>query len=160
VRNCGPTPRPEWGLWSGAFLAYIWPMLNRRRFLNDLTRHEAYLCSHLREISKRCRISSVLISGISAGRRTWMDASDAELEKAASYVEKNDAGVNPRFKWPVAVSQLLACSLLLVRSPARKILQRGARIIGQRITQNNFQSHNKLAVIFHAIWGEISREAK
>ena len=79
---------------SGVYLA----MLNRRRFLNDLTRHEAYLCSHLREISKRCRISSVLISGISAGRRTWMDASDAELEKAASYVEKNDAGVNPRFK--------------------------------------------------------------
>ena len=79
---------------SGVYLA----MLNRRRFLNDLTRHEAYLCSHLREISKRCRISSVLISGISAGRRTWMDASDAELEKAASYVDKNDAGVNPRFK--------------------------------------------------------------
>lgn len=67
-------------------------MLNRRTFLNDLTRHEAYLCSHLQEISKRCRISSVLISGIIAGRRTWMDASDAELEKAASYVEKNDAG--------------------------------------------------------------------
>ena len=51
-----------------------------------------------RSISKRCRISSVLISGISAGRRTWMDASDAELEKAATYVEQNDAGVNPRFK--------------------------------------------------------------
>ena len=33
------------------------------------------------EISKRCRISSVLISAIIAGRRTWMDASDAELER-------------------------------------------------------------------------------
>jgi hypothetical protein len=79
---------------SGVYL----DMLNRRTYLNDLTRHEDYLCSHLREISKRCRISSVLISGISTGRQTWMDASDAELEKAASYVEKNDAGVNPRFK--------------------------------------------------------------
>jgi len=79
---------------SGVYL----DMLNRRTFLNDLTRHEAYLCSHLREISKRCRISSLLISGIIAGRRTWMDASDAEMEKAASYVEKNDAGVDPWFK--------------------------------------------------------------
>jgi hypothetical protein len=66
-------------------------MLKRRAFLNDLTRHEAYLCSHLREISKRCRISSVLIGGIIDGRQTWIDA---ELAKAANYVEKNDVGVD------------------------------------------------------------------
>jgi hypothetical protein len=69
-------------------------MLKRRAFLNDLTRHEAYLCSHLREISKRCRISSVPIGGIIDGRQTWIDASDAELAKAANYVEKNDVGVD------------------------------------------------------------------
>jgi hypothetical protein len=69
-------------------------MLKRRTFLNDLTRHEAYLRSHLREISKRCRISSVLIGGIIDGRQTWIDASDAELAKAANYVEKNDVGVD------------------------------------------------------------------
>jgi len=75
---------------SGVYLR----MLNRRTFLNDLTRHETYLSSHLQEISKRCRISSVLISAIIDGRRTWMDASDAELAKAASYVEKNDVGAD------------------------------------------------------------------
>ena len=96
VSECGPTAgmRPLVRRVSGVYLG----MLNRRTFLNDLTRHEVYLCSHLREISKRCRISSALISGIIAGRRTWTDASDAELEKAASYVEKNDAGVDRRFK--------------------------------------------------------------
>jgi hypothetical protein len=36
----------------------------------------------------------VLISGIIDGRQTWMDASDAELAKAASYAEKNDAGID------------------------------------------------------------------
>ena len=82
--------RPLVWLVSGVHLR----MLNRRTFLKDLTRHETYLCSHLQEISKRCRISSVLISGIIDGRRTWMDASDAELAKAASYVEKNDAGAD------------------------------------------------------------------
>ena len=66
-------------------------MLNRRTILNDLTRHETYLHSHPREISERRRISPVLIDGIIAGQRTWMEASDAELEKAASYVERNDA---------------------------------------------------------------------
>ena len=40
----------------------------------------------------------------------------------------------------------VAVSQLLVTSPAPKILQSGAQIIGQRITQNNFQSHNKLAL--------------
>jgi hypothetical protein len=69
-------------------------MLNRRAFLNDLARHETYLYSHLREISKRCRISSVLIGEIIAGRRTWMDASDAELDKVASYIEKNDTAID------------------------------------------------------------------
>jgi hypothetical protein len=66
-------------------------MLKRRTSLNDLARHESYLNSHLQEISKRCRISPVLIGGIIAGRRTWVEASDAELQKAASYVDKNDA---------------------------------------------------------------------
>ena len=61
--------------------------------LNDLARHETYLCSHLREISKRCRISSVLINGIIAKRRTSIDASAAELKKVASYAEKNDANI-------------------------------------------------------------------
>jgi hypothetical protein len=69
-------------------------ILNRRTSLNDLLRHESYLYSHLREISKRCRISPALISGIIAGRRTWMEASDADLQKAASFVEKNDAVVD------------------------------------------------------------------
>ena len=68
-------------------------MLKRRTSLNDLARHESYLNSHLREIAKRCRISPVLISGIIAGERTWMEASDAELQKAATYVDKNDAHV-------------------------------------------------------------------
>ena len=39
-------------------------------------------------------MSSVLIGGIIDGRQTWIDASDAELAKAASYVEKNDVGVD------------------------------------------------------------------
>jgi hypothetical protein len=34
------------------------------------------------------------MSGIVEGRRTWTDASDAELEKVASYVEKNDEGLD------------------------------------------------------------------
>jgi hypothetical protein len=68
-------------------------MFNRRAFLSELTRHETYLCSHFREISKRCRISSLLIGAIMDGRRMWTDASDAELEKVASYLDKNDAGV-------------------------------------------------------------------
>ena len=68
-------------------------MSHRRTFLNDLARHETYLCSHLREISKRCRISSVLINGIIAKRRTWIDTSDAELKKVASYAEKSDANI-------------------------------------------------------------------
>jgi hypothetical protein len=82
--------RPLVWLVSAVYLG----MLNRRTFLNDLTRHETYLCSHLQEISKRRRISSVLIGGIVDGRRTWTDASDAELAKAASYVEKNDDGAD------------------------------------------------------------------
>jgi hypothetical protein len=61
--------------------------------LNDLARRETYVCLHLREISKRRRISSVLINGIIAKRRTSIDASDAELKKVASYAEKNDANI-------------------------------------------------------------------
>jgi hypothetical protein len=71
-------------------------MLKRRAFLNDLTRHEAYLCSHLREISKRCRISSVLIRGIIDGRQTWIDASDAEISEGGELRGEKRRRCRPR----------------------------------------------------------------